>query len=70
VQEVETTPPTKEPAVRIGVVVVALIVGLLLASLMLTPRPTERMTADRCTALGGVWRTDVVGHQSHCDRSG
>jgi hypothetical protein len=66
----ETTPATREPAVRIGVVVVALIVGLLIASLMLTPRPAQRMTEARCTATGGLWRADVVGHQSHCDRSG
>ena len=66
----ETKPATREPAVRIGVVVVALIVGLLIASLMLTPKPTQRMTQTRCAAIGGVWRSDVVGHQSHCERSG
>ena len=65
----KSKPATREPAVRIGVVVVALIVGLLIASLMLTPKPAQRITESRCTAIGGAWRSDVVGHQWHCDRS-
>ena len=70
-QQLDERPPaTREPAVRLGLVVVAIVIALLLASLMLTPKPAERMTPQRCASVGGVWRTDVIGHQSHCDRSG
>jgi len=66
----EPTAETREPAVRVGVVIVALIVGLLLVSVLLTPKPARRMTPERCKAEGGVWRTDVIGHNWHCDRTG
>ena len=70
-QQLDEAPPTaREPAAGIGFVVVALIVALLLASLMLTPKPAQRMTPERCASAGGVWRPDVIGRQAHCDRSG